>query len=301
MEEILLGYLGKTLNMPTEQLAELLYKKSDDGATTTEVAEDALSKILALDAERVQKLKPNTKEYFDNGYKKAQSEVAAQIEKMFRSKFGVDPEGQLQGEALADAIKAAFSDQTQKPEKVKVHPEYLALERQMREALEAQKSEFEKQVEAMKSEAEREKTWSGVSSSIRDALMSLNPVLPSDTAKADRLINLFMQEFRGFDYQRDENDGFLPIKEGKRVEDQHGYPRKLADLVRERAEQMFEFAAQAPAGNAGNQNGGRPPVTMTFKDEGDFYRAMAEAGSDPAKAKEVSSAWKAQQAQSKAN
>lgn len=296
MEELLLGYLGKTLNMPAEQLAELLYKKSDDGTATTDLAEDALSKILALDAERVQKMKPNTKEYFDNGYKKAQGEVSAQMEKMLRAKFGIDAEGQLQGEALADAIKAALSDQSQKPEKVKVHPEYLALERQMREALEAQKSEFEKQVEAMKSEAEREKTWGSVSSSIRDALMSLNPVLPADTAKADRLINLFMQEFRGFEYHRDENDGFLPIKDGNRVQDAHGYPRKLADLVRERAEQMFDFAAQPPAGNAGNQNGGSRTVTRTFKDETDFYKAQAEAGNDPAKLKEIASAWRAQQA-----
>ena len=59
---------------------------------------------------------------------------------------------------------------------------------------------------------------------------------------------------------------------------------------------MFDFVQQQPAGNAGNQNGGNRTVTRIFKDESDFYKAQAEAGNDPAKLKEIATAWKAQQA-----
>ena len=54
----------------------------------------------------------------------------------------------------------------------------------------------------------------------------------------------------------------------------------------------------APAdGNAGNQNDARGrTVNRAFKTEEDFYKAQAEAGNDPAKLREISAAWKAQQA-----
>ena len=295
MKDLLIAFLGKTLNLLAEQLAELLYKKSDDGSLTEDLNEGALTQLLAMDSERVNKLKPNTKEFFDNGYKDAEAKVSSKWEKTLREKFGVDAEGQLRGEALADAIKATLADAGMKPDKVKLSPEYLALEKQMREQIEAAKSEYEKQMEAMKSAAERQQTWGAASSEIRNALKALNPVLPSDPTKAERIVDLFLKEFESYEYQRDES-GFIPLKEGKRVEDGHGYARKLTDLVKERADQMFDFAAPA-GGNAGNQNdaGGRT-VNRAFKTEEDFYKAQAEAGNDPAKLKEISAAWKAQQA-----
>ena len=119
MKDIFLGFLSKSLNIDNEQLADLLYKKSDDGTLTDDVNENALQTLLQLDAERVQKLKPNTKEYFDNGYKKGQSEVASQWEKRLREKFGIDPDGQLQGDALTDAIKAALLTHPQSRRKSK--------------------------------------------------------------------------------------------------------------------------------------------------------------------------------------
>lgn len=295
MKDLLVAFLGKTLNLPAEQLAELLYKKSDDGSLTDDLNEGALNQLLAMDSERVNKLKPDTKEFFNNGYKKAEVEVSSKWEKTLRDKFGVDAEGQLKGDALADAIKAMVADTTMKPEKVKLSAEYLALEKQMREQVEATKSEYEKQIEAMKAEAGREKVWGAASEEIRNALRALNPVLPSDPTKANRMVDLFLREFKDFEYQQDEG-GFIPLKDGKRVEDAHGYPRKLADLVKERADQMFDYAAPA-GGNAGNRNepGGKT-ITQTFKTEKDFYEAQAAAAGDPAKLKEISTAWKAQQA-----
>lgn len=297
MKDIILGFLSKTLNMDNEQLAELLYKKSDDGTLTDEVNENALSELLRLDAERVQKLKPDTKTFFDNGYKKAQSEIAAQWEKKLREKFGVDPDGSAQGDALLDAIKAAAGEHEMKADKVKTHPEYLALETQMRKQAEQLKAEFEAEIEKRETTYKREQTWGQVSSEIRKAIKGLNPILPSDQAKAERMLELFVNtHFRDFEYQPDGNGGFVVMKDGQRVENQHGHVKALNDLVRETADSVFEFQAQKPAGNAGNSGGnGGSTVNLKFGSETDYYKARQEAAGNPARLAEIAAAWRAQQ------
>ena len=297
MKDIFMGYLSRTLNVGDEQLAELLYKKSDDGMLTDEVNENALNQLLALDAERVQKLKPNTKEYFDNGYKKAQAEIAKQWENKLREKFGVDPEGSAQGDALLDAIKAAVGEHAMKADKVKTHPEYLALETQMRKQAEQLKAEFEAEIEKREQTYKREQTWGQVSSEIRTALKGLNPILPSDQAKAERMLDLFVNtHFRDFEYQPDGNGGFVVMKDGQRVENQHGHVKALQDLVKEAADSVFEFQAQKPAGNAGNSGGnGGATVNVKFNSDEDYYKARQEAAGNPARLAEIAAAWRAQQ------
>lgn len=294
MQDILIGFLSKTLNMDTEGLAEILFKKSDDGKVTEELNEGALSQLLALDAERVQKLKPNTKEIFDNGFKKAQSEVSEQWEKNLRKNFNVDAENALQGDKLIEAIKAAMASEGIKPDKIKTSQEYMQLERQMREALEAQKSEFEGTINDLKTRYSKEQTWASVSGSIRAALTELNPVLPHDQSKADRVISMFLNEFREYDFQADENGSFIPMKDGKRVENQQGYAKPLSELVRERAEMLFDFQ-EKQAGNAGNQNQptGRR-VNVRFKDENDYLEQYTQAADFEAK-EALHQAWTAQQ------
>jgi hypothetical protein len=164
MKDLFLGYLGKTLNLPNEQLAELLYKKSDDGTLTDEMSDNALNALLDLDADRVSKLKPDTKSIFDNGYKKAQAEVSQQWEKKIREKFAV--EADAQGEALLDAILAKQAEGATKPEKVKAHPEYIALEQQMRKAIEDKEAEMNAKLESVVADYQKKQTWSAVQKTI---------------------------------------------------------------------------------------------------------------------------------------
>ena len=295
MNEIYLGFLSKTLNLENEQLAELLYKKSDDGSLTDELSDNALENLLRLDAERVQKLKPNTKELFDNGYKKGQSEISERWEKSLREKFGIE-QNDLKGDAILDAILSKQADGGMKADKVKTHPEYLALETQLRKREEELRAEFEAEIQKRESAYHREQTWGSVSNLVRQSVRGLNPVLPNDQGKADRLLDLFVNtHFRDFEYQPDGNGGFVVMKDGQRVENQHGHVKALQDLVRETAETYFDFNAQKPAGNAGNTNGGSQ-VQTRFNSEEDYYKARAAAAGDPAKQKAVNDAWRAQSA-----
>lgn len=289
-KEILLAFLGKTLNQAPEQLAELLYQTSDEGET---LKDDALNTLLGLDAERVQKLKPNTKEYFDNGYKKAQSEIQERVEKELRQRFNVDAEGKLKGSELYDAINAAMATEGGKPDKVKTSAEYLALEREMRKQIEELQAGHQSELENIRREAQREQTWAQVSGRIRDAIRKHTGL--NQEAITDPMVDLLAIQFRDYDYQQD-GDDWLPLKDGQRVEDAHGHARRLADLVAERAETVFPRIAQQPAGSAGNQNGnGKTAITTRWKDENEYLTALA-GESDPAKRVEMFNAWEAQQA-----
>jgi len=148
-KELLIAFLAATLNLPTESVAEVLYKKSDDG-TGEVLQENALDALKTLDKERVAKLKPDTKVFFDNGYKKAQAEVSAKYENLIREKTGVQTD-----EVGEDLIVAAISH-IAKPnklddEKVKTHPIFLQHEKTWKEKLENETKERESAIEAMKS------------------------------------------------------------------------------------------------------------------------------------------------------
>lgn len=294
MKELLIGFLSKTLNLDTERIADLLFKKDADGKPTDEVATDAITHLLAADAERVQKLKPDTKEYFDNGYKKAQAEIAAKWEKLIREKTGVDPEGKLQGEALVDAVKAASASQSADPDKVKTSAEYLELERRMRAELGTLKETYEKQIDEIKTGYEKEQIWAKASGRIREIAREKFD-LPADQAKADALLDLFLHRFSDLEFQPDTSEGFIPIKGGKRLENQHGHARALAEVVEEYGKTVFD-PKKSGGGNAGNQNNGGRSANMKFKDENDYLKQYSEAPTPEAKAA-LYQAWQAQTAE----
>lgn len=294
MKELLIGFLSKTLNLDTERIADLLFKKDADGKPTDEVAADAITNLLAADAERVQKLKPDTKEYFDNGYKKAQAEIAAKWEKLIREKTGVDPEGKLQGEALVDAVKAASASQSADPDKVKTSAEYLELERRMRAELGTLKETYEKQIAEIQTGYEKQQIWAKASGRIREIAREKFD-LPADQAKADALLDLFLHRFSDLEFQPDTSEGFIPIKGGKRLENQHGHARALAEVVEEYGKTVFD-PKKSGGGNAGNQNNGGRSANMKFKDENDYLKQYSEAPTPEAKAG-LYQAWQAQTAE----
>lgn len=292
MKDFIIGFLSKTLNMDSEQLAELLYQKSDEGEPTLKA--DALKLALGLDADRVAKLKPDTKGIFDNGYKKAEKEVAERWEAEIRKAFDISDDT-IQGTALLDAVKTATASKQKDPADIKRSPEYLKLEREAKAALDAAKAEHQAAIEQMKAQHEKQSAWSVVQQDIRARLMKLNPVLPSDPTKQARVLDLFVKQLAEYEWQAD-NGTFIPMKDGKRVENGQGYPKSLDDIVHEYAEGMFEFQKQAPAGQAGNKNDGgkqtKAPITTAFKTEGEYLDAYAKE-TDPEAKKAMYDAWTA--------
>lgn len=283
MKELFMAYLGKTLNIPVDRLAEILFKKSDDGTITDEPADGVLETLSKLDSERIGKVKSDTKTAFDNGFKKAQADVSQQWEKMIREKFGVDSD--KQGEELLDA---AFQIVAKPPkstdDQIKASPLYVALERKYREDLEAATAEREKALEELKVEFQKSGYRNSAKSILKDRLLSRKPNLSKDPAKAEKMINVFLQQFDGYDFEPMDN-GFIPMKDGKRVENEHGHPITLETLSDTVANSFFDFQVQEDKGNGGNKNepgGGAAPVVAP-KTEVDLWEAYNKASTQEEK------------------
>lgn len=298
MSEILNGFLQRAHNLPETEVAEILYPKSDDGTYNTAVLkEDALEKLLALDAARVASLtKPvDTTEVYNKAVQKTEAEIHGKWEKRLRDAYpSVDPERKLKGEELLNAVKAAQQQSSSyNPDQIKKTDEYLSLERQMREALEAKEQELNTRVQEIQSQFQRQQVWGDMSKVIREQFMGLNPVLPEDSAKAQRLVDDFVQKFKDYEWQRTENGRILPLQNGQRINNQHGHAMYLEDLVAGTGNLYFDFKKQEATGQAGNENG-RQAITITFKDDEDFMKRY-NAESDPKKKEELAAAYEAQQ------
>ncbi|MCB0541907.1 MAG: hypothetical protein KDC70_00230 [Saprospiraceae bacterium] len=290
MKETFLAFLGKTLNINPDRLAEILFKKSDDGTTLTEeLNEGVLDTLVRLDVERVAKLKPDTKPFFDNGYKKAQSEVSEKWEKAIREKFGIADE--LTGDEL---LTAAVEKSTKAPklddDKVKSHPLFVQLERKAADDLRAAKEEGERALNDYKTGVERQTRLSSVQADARKILLGRKPVLSSDPVKQENQVNFFLQNLAGYDFEQMEN-GWLPMHDGKRVENAHGHPVTLEELVKNLSDQYFDFQVQDAKGNAGNGNppggnGGGARTASPFKNKAEFEDAYWKE-TDPAKRSEM--------------
>ena len=295
MKETFLAFLGKTLNIAPDRLAEVLFKKSDDGTPTEELNDGVLDTLVKLDVERVAKLKTDTKPFFDNGYKKAQSEVSEKWEKAIREQFGISEH--LTGEEL---LTAAVEKSTKTPkledDKVKAHPLYLKLEKQYSEELKAAKEAGDMALNDYKAGVERQTRLASVQGEARKILLSRKPVLSADPVKQENQIRFFLQQFGDYDFETMDGGGWLPMKDGKRVENAHKHPVTLEELVGNFAEQYFDFQVQDPKGNAGNGNpaggngGGGSRTTSPYKSKDEFETAYW-AEQDPKKRSEMAAAF----------
>jgi len=252
----LLAFWEKTLNLPSERIAEILFKKADDGETLTEeVREEAIAELLELDKARVSKLKAEAGTTFDNGYKKAEKEVTARWEKNLREKFGVETDA-----AGEDLLAAILEKAKTKPagnasdDDIKKHQLYLQLEQQYLRDVKEAKEAGEKALEEFKAQQSAMSVKGTAKNKAKDLLLGMKPVLEEDPTISETRIQDFLRELEGFDFQEIEGGVLVPIKDGKRVENDHSHPVSFEDLTKQIAAKRFKFQVQDPKGNSGNQN-----------------------------------------------
>lgn len=289
-KEILIAFLGATLNLPSDRIAEVLYKKADDETLTEELEEGALEALKNLDRERVSKLKPDQKQ-FDNGYKKAQKEVAEQWEKLIREKTGID-DLELKNEELLTAGLAKVSNIKIDEDKVKNSPAFIAREKELLRQIEAVKSEGQAAIEEFKAQQSRSQRVEKAKNRAKEILLAKKPVLEEDQRVAEKRINYFLKEFEGFDYE-EVNEELIPIKDGKRLENEHLHPIGFDNLVESFASESFIFQVQDPKGNAGNQTqkpGFQTPTIKVPTDKSEFEKAYNDE-KDPAKKTQMAKAF----------
>jgi hypothetical protein len=292
MNELLESLVGKTLNLPKEQLAGILYEP--DGTT---LKADAIEKLVEIDAQRIKSIKDAHKEdltrMHDDGYSKGKGESLSKWEKQIKEELGLETDTKgidLIKEAIAKNSKVEMDE-----EKIKLHPKYLELERKLNNEY-LPKAEYDKvkaEFDEFKQQIEVTKVNSVVKQDAVRVFRSLKPVLSKDPVKSTNQETDFVNKLTQFEYEL-QNDGNHVIKiGGKRLETANGYPISFADFVKSEASKYYDFEQQDQRGNAGNaDNGGSGGNIMFPQSEREFLEMLANE-TDPAKAVALNNAWKA--------
>jgi hypothetical protein len=277
------------------------YNKSEteiDGLITDEtgVRDDGFENLLTLDTSKTKRLKGDSQTMFDKGYQKAEAEIKSKAEKSFKEKTGFNEDA----ESFEELLDKYIEKQATAPKKsvltdddVKKHPAYLALEKER-----VPKAEYDKvktEFEDYKAGVSRNEKMNSIKSKVLNKFNTFQiEQIENPTVKAKRT-DLFLREFDGYDYEMD-GDNVIIIKDGKRLEDDHGNLVQFDKFIENTAQEHFVFLKQSPKGSAGNGNPDvktTPTGTVTIKGEAHYAELMAELDSrqaaekDPAKIIEI--------------
>lgn len=283
-KELLSSLVGKTLNLPNEEISALLY--GEDGT----IKPEALDELLTRDAGRIKTLKDEHEKELtkihDKGYKKAQAESLSKFEAELKEEFQIQAD--LKGKDLVKEIVSKMAKDTSlTEEQVKRHPKFLELERKLTSEY-IPKADHEKVVNDYndyKKTFERRQTLGTVSKDALAIFMSLKPVLSKDAAKAQNQQMFLLEKLSAFDYELQQDGNHIILSDGKRLETPQGHPKKFADFIQEEAAKYYDFEVQGGKGNAGNQggNGGSSGGSVTVpKTKDEYLRAIANE-QDPLK------------------
>lgn len=288
LQKILLGYIAKQHGITEETVAELLFTKSEEDETKLVLKENALEILLEKDTARVETLKGSGVDktaIFDEAYAKAKKDELTKAEKRISKAYNIDGNYKLD-DLVAKVVEVKVAEATEgtelTDEKVKLHPTYLALEKLKNEEISTLTTNHEAAIAKINDDNVKKEIWQTTKVKILDYFDGLKPVLSNDGAKAARQRSDFATKFQTYEFQSQEGqDDPLVIKDGKRLEDAHGNPVTLKNLVEQTANQFYDFAVQDDKGNAGNggASGGASGGVNVPKNESEFQEAYFNANS----------------------
>jgi len=241
--ELLRQYLAKTLNLDTEQVAELV--KTDDKES---IKPDALDLLLAKDVERVDKLKAkggDSKEAFDNGYKKATAEVISKLEKDAKDLFEITTEAK--GLDLITAIvehkTKGLKDREITADEIKKSAVYL-------NAIDKTKQESEQKIQQITEQFQGEiagfKKKEGLVSVLQKADNYIDNELKPIWSKNPATALSQRKQIHGLisrrAYETKEDGRIVPLNgDNQLLEDAHGHPINFNDLIKQDVTSLLDL------------------------------------------------------------
>ena len=161
---------------------------------------------------------------------------------------------------------------------IKRHPLFIDLETKS-----ISKSEYDKlqsEFEQFKRDQQRRATMDVVTDRAWGVVAGKNPILSENPLVAENRKKDFLNKFSGYEY--DVQDGkIVVLKDGKRLEDQHGNLKQFESFVMDLAEMNFDFRKQEEVGNAGNKNtNGTVVVTEKPVTEKEYWAALDKYNSN---------------------
>lgn len=274
-KELLTGLLSAAYQMDETGVASLY---NEDGS----LKDDALDTLKKVDADRVTKSKPDTKKFFDDGYKKATSESLTKYEQNIQEAFKIksDKKGiELISEIISAQSKA--NGQELNEDAIKKHPLYIStVDRLSKEKEDSVKIESEKLIK-FQTEIQKEKVFTAVSSKAMDIFNSLKPVLSQDPIKAKNQLIDFAEKLKTFEYDM-QGDQIVVLKDGKVLEDSHGHRILFEKVVKDTAERYYDFhivdPKKTPSNNTDDKNKGKKTATLEApKNSAEYFKTVGDS------------------------
>ena len=257
MKTIITGLLSKAYNFDNGKIAELF--KDGETELSEEQQTGILNKILEIDAQRVENIKKSVdkKDAFQDGFKKAKSEVLTDFEKGLKEKFGI--ESDKTGLELVEEVVSKKSEGGQggdvTEDAIKRSKVFQDMESNLKKQITTVKTEYETKINEIQDGYKAEQTFSNVSQKALQIFNGLNPILPQNKTVADNQVKFFVNSLKDFKFDVQDERIVVMDKDGKVLEDGHGNSRSFEDIVKETASGLFEFKANN--GGSGSGNGGQ--------------------------------------------
>lgn len=257
MKTIITGLLSKAYNFDNGKIAELF--KDGETELSEQQQTEILNKILEIDAQRVENIKKSVdkKDAFQDGFKKAKSEVLKDFEKGLKEKFGV--ESDKTGLELIEEVVSKKSEGGQggdvTEDAIKRSKVFQDMESNLKKQITTVKTEYETKINEIQDGYKAEQTFSNVSQKALQIFNGLNPILPQNKTVADNQVKFFVNTLKDFKFDVQDERIVVMDKDGKVIEDGHGNSRSFEDIVKETASGLFEFKANN--GGSGSGNGGQ--------------------------------------------
>jgi len=298
-KQILLGLLStafKNGGETVEKLNELL-----EGDEESLDEKEVLKLFSDADKDRVKEIRTK---YHDEGYKKAEAKIMSSFEKELREKFELGDDVDLKG---VDLVSHLIESKTSKGGKdlsedaIKRSPVYIQLQDQLKKLAADKDKEWQQKLDETVKSYSKEKIFNNVSSKALEILDSLKPILSSDPQKAAKQKQILLNELKGYEF--DEVDGKIVVmKDGKVVEDDHGYRVDFAEIVKTHASEYFDFQAAkedrtAPNSNNPSNSGSQGKSSYSGKlpkSEEEYSQMISDENIPLAERVQIKEAWQAQ-------
>lgn len=256
MKTIITGLLSKAYNFDNGKIAELF--KDGETELSEDQQKEILQKLLDEDAKRVEAIKKSVdkKDAFQDGFKKAKSEVLTDFEKGLKEKFGVESDKtglELVEELVSKKSEGGQGDLTE--DVIKRSKVFQDMESNLKKQITTVKTEYETKINEIQDGYKAEQTFSNVSQKALQIFNGLNPILPQNKTVADNQVKFFVNSLKDFKFDVQDERIVVMDKDGKVLEDGHGNSRSFEDIVKETASGLFEFKANN--GGSGSGNGGQ--------------------------------------------
>lgn len=295
IKKFILAYLVASVGLTKEAATEKL-----EAIENGEAPDETIAEVMGLFKAKVDDLKRTN---FDQGHQKAAKEVKFAFEKDLKEKYGVSSD-KIGLELIAEIV-AAQTGSTGKgsDDDVKKHPLFLKLEADSKKALAEtemnHKAAFKKLEESIATSALlKEVSAIGIAE-----FEKLNPILSQDATKASKQKALVAKQLEGRSFQKVGNDFLILKEDGSRLEDEHGNPVRLSNLVKEISDDLgfdYKVASErsSSAGGEGKGSEGEGGKKYTGKmpaNQDEFHAILFDATLGAEEKGEVQAYWKEKQ------